>query len=240
MARIGALGAAVAAAWIAFGVAQAKAVGISASVTPVTHYIWRGADVLCGAKYPVQPSVTATFGSTGLSANVWGSFATADRDSTRGADELDFTVDYERGVLPLVTARMGGVYYYLPRNAPARTAEIYAGVSLAAPLSPGVTVYYDTKWLDGDSASTGVYVLASVEHSASVMGLIPLDLSASLGYGRNDTAKGFQDASLTVATSIPFGRVSLTPFIAGTYIFRDSVNADAYEVCGGLTASIEL
>ncbi|HOT36638.1 MAG TPA: hypothetical protein PLT86_08240 [Candidatus Latescibacteria bacterium] len=218
-------------------VAGASPVSITADVSGVSHYFWRGYDLLGGAKLPVQPALTAT-AENGLSAGIWGSAALLDRSTTDAADELDFTVSYSRPVVPGIEASAGGTYYYLPNNTIASTAELFASAAFVEiPFEPTLTAYYDTKWLDDSSAEAdGWYFLAAASHSVPV-GRFSLDLSAGLGFGSNSTFTGPQDLTLRAATTIPVGRVKLTPFLSPILVFEDAVNSDTFGICGGVSVS---
>jgi len=218
-------------------VAQAKPVSASLDVTEVTHYMWRGYDILNGAQFPLQPSAAVSLEDIGLSANIWGSYALKDRSTAKSLDEWDLTFGYSRDIAEGIGLSVGGLYYYL-NSSTLKTAELCAGFAFSgAMFSPSLTAYYDTKWLDDSTAeSDGWYFLASLSHSVPVGGL-SLDLGAGLGVGSNASFDGLQDLNLSAKTTLPAGPVSISPFLNAAYIFQRKVNPDSFEIYGGVTIS---
>ena len=214
-----------------------KPLTCSLDLTGASHYLDRGGDLLDGAKLPVQPSLTVTH-SSGFSAGVWGSWALLDRDVTKESDELNFTLDYSRGLTEVISVSGGGVVYYTPNaaaGASAQTLELYAVLSAGVPLNPSLTVYYDTKLIDESGAKgDSYYVCLGLGHTIPLPNDMGLDLRAALGYQKDNNF----DAALTASTSVPLGPVSLSPFAGFTYADTD-LNADNYEVFGGVSCSWE-
>ncbi len=211
------------------GLAAASHAQISADLTVASHYGWRGADVLGGAKLPVQPSVTYAH-DIGLSANVWASFGLLDRDSGVDlGDEIDFAVDFSNDINEQFGYSVGTIVYYLPSaDGVDPTLEVYGVVAAAMPGSPSVTFYYDTSLLDD---ADGMYFSLGGGHSIPVADY-SVDLGASLGYNP-DTS---YDVGLTVSVPVPVGSVALSPFGSFTYA-ADDVNPDNTMLFGGITAS---
>lgn len=217
--------------------AQAESpVDVSLDVTPVTHYVWRGFDVTDGLQLPVQPSLTVGH-SSGLSVNVWGSWALLDRDNTKGGDEIDYTIDYSTDINDMLSVSVGFIYYSFPNASAAKTSEIYVGAGYATMFSPSLTIYYDNDFLDESGAeATNIYISLGGGHSI-MAGDYSIDLGASVGYSSGDFFDGLQDINLSAGTSIPMGPISLSPFAQLTFIPDDAVNADSFEIFGGVTAS---
>ena len=216
--------------------AQASDFSADAEATLGSHYVWRGFDVLDGVQLPLQPSVTVGH-TSGLSVNVWGSWALLDRDNTKAGDEIDYTIDYSTDVTDALSISAGFIYYSFPEASAAKTSEIYAGASYAAVGSPSLTVYYDSKLLDdGANEADGIYVSLAGAHTLPVAGL-DVDLGGSLGYGSSDAFDGLQDLNLSASTSMPVGPISISPFVAATFILEDLVNDDSVVIYGGATCS---
>lgn len=212
---------------------------VNLSLSEVSHYYWRGYNVLGGATYPLQPSLTAST-DNGLSANLWGSWALTDRAVYDSADEIDLTVSYSRSLMDGIAMSVGALYYYFPNNTTARTGEIYAGIVLSgAPFTPSLTVYYDSKWLDdGSVEADGLYVLAGAAQTIPI-GRFALDLGAGLGLASNASFDGLQDLTLRAATTIPAGPVKITPFVTPVVVFQDKVNSETFNLAGGITVSYD-
>lgn len=227
----------VAGAVVACGAAQAGPMSASIDMTQATHYLWRGYDLLGGAKFPIQPGVTVTHES-GLSASLWASYALLDRSATKYADESDFTLGYSRTIAEGVGLSLGGVYYHYPNDSEAKTSELYVGATFSSiPLSPSITAYYDTKWLDGSTVeASGWYFLAGVSHSVPVSG-VSFELSAGLGLASNDSFDGCQDLSLTAGTTFAVGPIGVSPWVSTALVFQDAVNTDDIVYSAGVTLS---
>jgi uncharacterized protein (TIGR02001 family) len=212
-------------------------VSVDADLTVGSHYIWRGNDFLNGAKMPLMPSVTVGHES-GLSANVWGSFAALDRDKTDGADEIDFTIDYSTDISSDLGVSVGVIYYAYPNAGDDNTSELYLGASYAAPGSPSLTVYYDNEFVDGSNEGSGLYISLAGGHAVPV-GNLSIDLGASLGFGAKNDVHALQDLNLSASTSMPVGSLNVSPFVVGTYIIEDTVNPkDSFEIYGGVSIGL--
>jgi len=212
-----------------------SALTVEADATVASHYVWRGYDVLGGAKLPVMPSVTFAHES-GFSANAWGSWALLDRSGTDGKDEIDVTLDYSRAIDDKLSASVGFIYYLFPNTDVWNTSELYAGVGYDVTGNPSLTVYYDNEWIDGSASGSGWYVSVAGEHGVNA-GSLTIDLAANVGIASNSAFTGLQDFNLTASTSVPVGSVSLTPFVTTTFVFQDAVNSDAFVAFGGVSVS---
>jgi uncharacterized protein (TIGR02001 family) len=208
-------------------------VSVDADLTVGSHYIWRGADFLDGANIPLMPSVTVGHES-GLSANVWGSFAALDRDKTDGADEIDFTIDYSTDLSNDLGVSVGAIYYALPNSSDDNTSELYLGASYG---THSLTIYYDNEFVDGSNEGSGLYISLAGNHAVPV-GDLSIDLGASLGFGAKNDVHALQDLNLSASTSMPVGSLSVSPFVAGTYIIEDTVNPDSFEIYAGVSIGL--
>jgi hypothetical protein len=195
-------------------------VSLTLGADPVTHYVWRGIDVL-GGGIPVQPWATAEFGATGLSVTAWGSFATADRDfqiagvPRSDMDEMDITLDFSRDAGPLALS-IGGIHYsYFSQGYPSETTttyEAYVGAGLARlPFAPTVTAFYDFNLGDG------VYLAFTGEQSVPLGR--PVDLFFGVGYMDQNwrPEAGISDVNVGVGLPFSLGRLSFAPSVTYTY-----------------------
>lgn len=220
---------------LSISVRAQSALAVEAGATVASHYVWRGYDVLGGAKLPVMPSVAVAHES-GVSANLWGSWALLDRSVTDGKDEIDVTLDYSRAIDDKLNASVGFIYYLFPNTDVWNTSELYAGVGYDVTGNPSLTVYYDNEWIDGSASGSGWYVSLAGGNSVNA-GSLAIDLAANLGIASNSAFSGLQDFNLTASTSVPVGPVSLVPFVTGTFVFQDAVNSDAFVAFGGVSVS---
>ena len=141
--------------------------GLSATADVVSTYYWRGFD-LTDHNPAFQPGFTLTHNPSGLSVNLWGSVALADRSSTRDVDELDLTVSLDRSLRDAVDVSVGAIFYFYPRLDPSEdsTEEIYAGLSFPSlPLAPTATYFQDFNLGDGG------YLLIGGSHSIRALTL---------------------------------------------------------------------
>jgi uncharacterized protein (TIGR02001 family) len=196
--------------------------GFSFEFDFVSAFIWRGMDIYDN-KPAIQPSVTYTFGDSGLSVNAWGSFVlTGDKDY-REMSEVDLTVNYDFRVSENISLSVGFINYgfwFMPDYTfkDGNTQEFYISAGLPRVfLSPSVSVYYDI------NLASGLYVELSGGHSFAFTEKVGLELNASLGYN----SKLFIDESgisdLNISASIPFsiGNVRITPSVHYTHVYLE-------------------
>lgn len=132
----------------------APKVSVAWGVTVASRYLFQGIDYSEG-KVVTQPEVVlSALGFTGV---FW-----ANNDMHRShVNELDFLIqrDWEAGKLSLST---GFAHYRYPnREGWDPTHEVYAEMSLAAPLNPGLKIHYDF------NAGQGTYYTLGVGHELS-------------------------------------------------------------------------
>lgn len=214
----------------------------------VTHYVWHGFDLAEGGPL-LQPSVTLSHRS-GLWASAWGSLALTDRRRTlttgelrREVDELDLFVGYthEGDALEVEAAVM---WYGYPNAAgfPDRETtsfEPYVTATLSAvPLSPSMTVRYDTNLGDGWSAE------GAVEHADS-LGAFEVTAGASLAWMRQawrlteagEKEAGLSDFTASLGVGRSFGAFTVTPTVAWTRLLEGETTPGDDTVWGRLTVT---
>lgn len=205
--------------------------GFSYQVDFTSRFIFRGIDILGNNNPALQPSITYTFGESGLSLNVWGSFALSERERCKYLDEIDLTLTYafktpEKYLLEVGFINYGYWFSKAHKFKDMTTQEFFVKAGLPTLLfSPALTAYYDIN--QGD----GLYLQLSGMHTLVLNKGINLDLSAKLGYNAGwcipEGAKtGFSD--LTIGAAVPFnvGKITLSPFINYTFVFLDAINQD--------------
>jgi uncharacterized protein (TIGR02001 family) len=204
---------------------------VSFQVDMTSRYIWRGFDMLPDNNSALQPSLTFDLADSGLSLNLWASFALTDRGVYKYSDEIDFTLTYALKTpesLSLVLGFTNYGYWFAEdfKFNDNTTQEFFVEVGLPKVLlSPKLTAFYDVNLGDG------LYVQLSAAHQVSLAGNLGLDLSAALGYNAGQwlpegADTGFSD--LTIGASLPLkvGTVTLAPFMNITFVFLDAVNDD--------------
>lgn len=221
------------------GTAQAQTT-VDASLGAYSGYIWRGFILGADDKAVLQPSVTLGFGDSGLSFNVWGSFFVQSRTATKGADELDFTIDYSKTLSEDsgLGISIGYIQYTFPSaGAGAKhTEEPYIGISLDNPASPALTFYYDFGLNDA------WYLVGSIGYD------IPMgegDDAPALSIGVSAAASdyggktGFNDITATASVGFAMGQFTISPSAGFSYA-DDKVNIDNSSFWGGISIGIPL
>jgi uncharacterized protein (TIGR02001 family) len=162
--------------------AKSSALSVTADISYVSHYVFRG---LLVADDAVQPSVEATYGD--FYAGVWYSDAldSFDQGNTSGSgrfitsSETDLYVGYNYKVSESIKLDVGATRYLYEGQSSEDTTEFYVGVSVDTFLKPSVYAYYSE-----EAANAGVATYtASIGHSVA-LGFIgsSLDLSALVGF----------------------------------------------------------
>jgi hypothetical protein len=178
--------------------------GVTASADLLSTYMWRGIRMSKG--WVVQPSLTIE--SHGVSLNLWGNvdlstFPGGSEHTPSRFTEADLTAGYGRSVGKATVT--GGVVHYHMHEA-ANATELFASVSVDAPLSPAVAGYYDVD--DG-----GGFVSLSVGHELVLRRGVRLRLGVSvfdnlgselLGVDEDGrTINGIYGADATASFSVP-------------------------------------
>jgi hypothetical protein len=199
--------------------------GFSYEVGFVSSFVWRGMDQYPKNKPALQPSITYTFGDSGISINLWASYVLTNRDEYKEFDELDFTFNYDFHISENVILSAGIInygYYYIPHYTckAGNTQEFY--VILGFPrffLGPSFSVYYDINLGDG------LYGLFSLGHTLKLSGKINMEINASLGYNRKQwiDESGISDFNLSAAIPFSIGRLSIASSINYTHVYLESL-----------------
>lgn len=239
--RIGAAVAAAIVGWSAVVQAQeAPEVVLETGVDLVNKYVWRGQ--LLTDDPVVQPSVTLGYGD--LSLNVWGSIDTTDVNEMGGEDwrlqEVDYTLSYAFAPVDGVGMEAGLIYYDFPGTPFDSTQEVYLGMALEdVPLTPSLTVYYDTDEVEG------FYVSLGISHDVALTERLTAGVSAGLAWGDEDyndayfgvTDDGLNDLSVTASLDYALtSTVSVTGFVGYSELLdsdvEDAVSDASHAIAG--------
>jgi len=203
-------------------------------------YVWRGQNINDGSVLQTNVSGSA-YGFTG---SIWANIDLTDSSQTAPDNagefsEIDYALEYSASVprLGALKFSLGLAHYLFPNTSYQSTTEIYAGLSLAAPLSPKITWYRDVNAIDGS------YIQLSAGHTFEKIAkwgndcFMGLDLGGSLawagrGYNRGyfgiDGAK-FND--LTISMTLPIGVKSfcIAPSLNVSAMLSQEVGNAVYE-----------
>ena len=149
------------------GLAEAEFSG-DAAVGVYNKYIWRGLDLGGEADFLVQPAVNLGFG--GASLGVWGNY----NEATEKLDEIDLTLEYSHDLSEQLSARVGHILYAVTDGVD--TAEVYAGVTLALPVTIDVDAYYDYDEVEA------WFLTGGVSKTVDLAEKLGLNLGATVGY----------------------------------------------------------
>lgn len=196
--------------------------GFSFEFDIVSAFIWRGEDAYDNNP-AFQPSVTYTFGDSGFSVNVWGSFPLADRAEYKEWDEVDVTFNYDFRVSENISLSVGMidyVFYAMPgytfKNGNSQEFYIIAGLP-GIFLGPSVSVYYDI------NLGSGLYVELVAGHTFAFTEKVDLELGASLGYRSKlyIDESGISDLNLSASVPFSMGKVRITPSLHFTRVYLE-------------------
>ena len=174
--------------------ASAGDIGVSTTLGFESRYIFRGVQF---AETSVQPAVELSYG--GFYGGAWFNLPVGDDDLvvTPGGEELDLYAGYSAELGGGWSYDVGLTYYTFPDLASgfgdifeedgdglgANTLELFAGLSLDAPLAPSLYVYrdfmFDTFTIEG-----------GVSHSFPLAEKTSFDVGGALGYVIDDDAGG--------------------------------------------------
>lgn len=198
-------------------------IGLQTDVTLVSRYIWRGFDTIIDDQPAIQPSLTISFGNSGLWLNLWSASALADTDFV----ELDLIAGYDRQMFRFLSLSMGAGYFTFPSlpdypDQNSTTPEAYAGISARSfPFSPALTLYYDFNLGDG------LYATLSLEHDLRLKGRM-VHSSALLGYTNQYQDLGvdpdLSDICLGISTDFRLMLLTLTPSINYVFVPNKTIN----------------
>lgn len=212
---------------------------VSCEIALVSRYIWRGFDLLPENKAAVQPYLAADLGKSGLSLGLWSSFALANWDTYRGADEIDLTLTYTFNMPESweVTAGFTNYGYWFTPGFTFKdgtSQEIFATVARNdMPLAPQLSVYYDF------NLGSGLYVTLEGSLEKELSERLSLEAGALVGFNSRQYIEktGFSDIDLYARAPLALGRVELTPSINVMIPLMDEVN-EKVEFWFGLSAAI--
>lgn len=210
-------------------------IGFQADASLVSRYIWRGFDTIADDRPAIQPSVTLSFGQSGVWLNLWSAVALADTDFV----ELDLIAGYDRALSDEITLSAGLGYFTFPSmpNYPDKNStspEVYAGITASSfPITPSVTLYYDF------NVGDGLYATLSLTRDVPVKSKT-IHISALVGYTRQyqdfGVDPGFSDIYLGLSTDFGVKDMTLTPSLNYVIVPNDTIN-DEDEFWAGLMIS---
>jgi len=150
--------------------AQASALSVTADISYVSHYVFRG---LLVADDSVQPSIEATYGD--FYAGVWNS----NDLNTDSGSETDLYAGYGYNVSESIKLDVGVTRYLYQGQSSGDTTELYVGASIDTLLKPSFYAYFDN---EAGISGVATYT-ASVGHSIAldIIGS-SLDLTALVGF----------------------------------------------------------
>jgi len=191
-------------------------ISFSPSVDLMSNFTWRGFQLADAAV--LQPGADIGIAGTGISFNIWGSWAVTGRDTYSSADEVDFTAVYSRSIGTGSIAAGFIHYQFLNRDTDNNTQEIFLsftpGIEL---LNPAITAYYDL------NLAEDFYIEFGAETHAG-----PVHLESALGYNNGQYIKESSLSHLMLRASYPFefGLISITPSAQFEYILYDDAEED--------------
>ena len=207
-----------------------------------SKYVWRG---LLLNKDPSYLS-SSTLGYGGFSLNLRGNVdLTTINERKYKLGELDTTFGYSHAFDGLIVE--GGITNYASfgKAGYPSTTEVYTGLGLDVPLSPGIRAYFDI------DKSQGAYYEATIGHTFNLLENVDLKLSTALGYGsaRNNNfyygvnKAAFTNASMTADLPITISEhITISPFITYTTLLDGQITnlkPKAENVIFGITFSYE-
>ncbi len=218
---------------------------VSADLSLLSKYVWRGIEVTDGGVF--QPGFTGSY--CGLSFNTWGNLDTTDTNNMAGDfNEIDLTLDYTF-LWEMMSFDFGIIHYTFPNTGALATTELFASAAADVFLSPSLTIYQDIDEGEGTYMSLGIGYGFDHIWKASENISIALDLSLSIGFGsseHNDFYYGvdksrFTDLLFSAATPITISEHwSVSPEIHVSALLggdiRDAMQPDV-NVWGGITVS---
>lgn len=214
---------------LSLGIVPLMAGGLSFQADLNSRYFWRGFDLYPNNNGAFQPSITYDFGNSGLSVNVWGSFALSNREFLDEGDEVDLTLTYNLKTTDSFSLTIGFIHYcwYNTENfkfGDHTTQEIFAEIGLPKlPFSPTFGIYYD--FANGD----GLYLQWSAGHSVVLSENLNLDLTATLGFNGGqwlpeDADPGFSHLQISASVPLKLGSTTVIPSANYAFVFMDAIN----------------
>ncbi len=205
-----------------------------------SRYIWRGMDLMPDNTPAVQPSLTYVFGKSGLSFNLWASFAVTGRETYKYEDQVLLTLNYDIPVSEQLSLSLGFTNYgfysrpgYTFKDG--NSQEFYAAACLTKVIfQPTLSVYYDV------NLGSGVYFSLSAGHTINLSSRTALVLNGSIGYNGRQWVddSGLSDLLASAGVSVSLGKVNLFPYIRYSHVFLDALNTGKDEFWFGVVFSI--
>lgn len=193
-----------------------------------TTYFWRGYEVV---DHPaLQPLVNLTLRDAPLSLTAWGSLTLGDHNNHKPSDEIDLTLavaeEVTLGRLDL-GLETGAILYTFPEapRGTRRSAEAFVACSPDLPLSPTLSYAYDFDQWDAS------YLAIALAPELPLRSDRALAVTPSLGFGDSDQPFGFQDATLSLATTFAWRGLDWTPTLGLTRASH-AINANRGGVWG--------
>lgn len=165
----------------AFAQDAGDGITISGGATVVSDYRFRGVSQT-GEEAAIQGTINVTHDS-GVYVGVWGSSVDlVATDGTGLSTELDFYAGYSREIVPGVTADLGLLYYFYPKDGSVNTDYFEPYFSLSGAVGPvdakvGVAYAFEDQSALGDDDNIYVYGDASTAIPGT-----PFTLKGHLGY----------------------------------------------------------
>ncbi len=211
---------------------------ISGQIDLVSRYIWRGFDLLPDNHPAIQPQFSIDLGKSGLSLNVWSSFALAQRGTFKYADEIDVTLSYDFKMPEgwELTAGFNHYGYWFAEDFSFRDStsrEVYATVARTdLPLSPTFSVYYDF------NLGSGLYVTLGGSQQLKANEKVSVEVGGLIGFNSRQyiDKTGFSDIDLYAKLPLQVGKLTLTPSVNVMIPLLDEVNEDT-EIWFGFSAA---
>ncbi|HUU04750.1 MAG TPA: TorF family putative porin [Patescibacteria group bacterium] len=210
---------------------------VSGQVDLVSRYIWRGFDLLPENHAAIQPALTFDLGKSGLSINVWGSFALAQRGTFSYSDEIDLTLAYAFEMPGGWELSAGLIHYgyWFAEDFKFRdhtSQEVFAAVAATGlPMAPELCLYYDV------NLGSGLYVTLGASHEWQVSEKLGVEVGGLVGFNSRqyiDTT-GVSDIDLYARLPLKWGGLTLTPSLNVMIPLLDEVNEDT-EIWFGFSA----
>jgi len=210
------------------------------SVSYFSKYVWRGQNV--NDTSVMQPSVSGS--AYGFTGSIWANIDMTNQSQTAPDNagefsEIDYSLDYSRDIpgLKALGFSAGVIHYLFPNTSLKSTTEIYAGISLKAPLNPRFTWYGDVNSIEGNYLQMSLG--HTVEHLVAWGSDYSMGLSlsgsvawASAGYNRGyfgiDAGK-FNDLTAGVTFPINLKHVTINPSLNVSTMLSESIGDATYE-----------
>lgn len=192
---------------------SASALSVTADISYVSHYVFRG---LLVGEDSIQPSIEATYGD--FYAGVWNS---NDLNSDF-ASETDLYAGYGYNLSESIKLDVGVTRYLYEGQSAGDTTEVYVGASVNTLLKPSFYAYYD---FDAGISGVATYT-ASIGHSLALDVIqSSLDLSALVGFVNNYDAQEYLFGVLSAAVPYKLSE-NATLTVGVDYVVNDDDQID--------------